>query len=200
MLSPGPHFVLVEHPEGGSPFTHRVEITPGGSIELVVHLGPARGGTEPQRPPSIATEKRLAALTPVATRDDTRSLPPTRESAPPVWPRNVGWIAAGVAGASLAFATYEWSIKEGKFKEYNNKSNACGVVPPSQHCQNLVADGNRAKHLGLAGFIAGGAFAVGAVGLFLWSAGALDGSKPHHTALSCTSLLGDVGASCGWRF
>src|SRR6185312_5582607 len=98
---------------------------------------------------------------PVAIRDPAPGADLTAAATPPPAPRRwakvTGYTTGGLAVAALGFGTFEWVIKELRFRDFNHRhcdeflDNAGGPG-----CASLDNEGKSAKKLGYIGFAAAG--------------------------------------------
>jgi tetratricopeptide (TPR) repeat protein len=180
VIDAGAHLLLVEEPGAENVFARRFVVPPGG--ELII-------GAKVQRDQPEATTREAPA---VAGEPESR----TRDL--PRWIKPAALVASGVAVAALGFGTYQWIAKEQKYSAFNQ---SCGRGSPDNgggSCSRLLADGDRAKRLGIISFSAG--LALGAVSASFWVWNMTHAPAAKETALACAPTVATAGGVCQVRF
>lgn len=196
-LDPGPHMLTVDRGSGSPPFTQRLEVRAGAVLSVAARFLDAAGAT-------TAGSNADGAVS--APTSDVGRNGPAME-APPAWLRPVAWTAAGIGAAALVTGAVSWAVKESKFRSFNADP-ACDRAFSNDggpRCHELVESGETARTVGIASFIAAGAFGLGSAAAFVVqgrSAG--DGAGPRVASIRCAVEPDGAGrwwgASCAGTF
>jgi hypothetical protein len=202
-LDPGPHMLTVDRGGGLLPFTQRLEVRAGAVLPVVARFPDALGATGGGREGALASTPGGAA--PDASADVVRAGDSARQA--PGWLRPAAWTAAGIGAAALVTGAVSWTIKESEFRSFN-RDPACDRGLPNDGgatCHDLLESGETARKVGIAGFIAAGAFGIASAAAFVASArtsGSVAGTAvvSFHCGVESARLGQAWGASCVGRF
>lgn len=124
------------------------------------------------------------------------------------WKRPMAWISAGVTAALVGGGFMFLTTSNNRIDAFNSVNTAtttadhhCNRDAPQAGggpCQKLLDQGNLARNLSVASFVAAGAAAGSSIYLFATA----PAPGPRY-ALTCSPTLGGretVGAACAWRF
>ena len=109
MLDTGNHSLVVAKDGVGTPFTKWFDATAGSTLTIDANLLPP----PPPPPPAIADQA------PPPGPDLTAAANPS--PAPRRWAKVTGYTTGGLAVAALGFGTFEWVIKELRFRDFNRR-------------------------------------------------------------------------------
>jgi hypothetical protein len=99
--------------------------------------------------------------------------------------------------AALGFGTVEWTIKELRFRDFNNRG--CGKVLDNlggDGCAPLYNEGTSAKKLGYIGFAAAGVLGAASTVLFVVSSHSSAAPEEGSRSFACAPSLTMPGAAC----
>jgi len=189
MLDAGNHSLVVAKDGVGTPFTKWFDAIAGSTLTIDANL-------LPPAPP----------LPPIAVRDRA---PPTgldlgaaatASPAPRRWARVTGYTTGGLAVAALGFGTFEWVIKELRFRDFNRRG--CDKFLDNYGgtgCLPLDNEGRSAKTLGYIGFAAAGVLGATSAIFFVVGRNHPTGASEERS-LACAPSLTMPGAACRLTF
>jgi len=181
LIDAGPHLLLVEDTGSEEVFNRTFVVPPGGSLTIEAKLL--------SEAPTVAPVVPLVAARPAPAADLPRWLKPT------------ALAAGGLAVAALGLGTYEWFVKEQRYRTFNGEPCTRGLPDNGgRRCSQLLGDGDQAKRLGIIALSAGVALGAISTGLFVWSRHPTSTSASRETALACAPTLGVPGGACQLRF
>ncbi len=188
MLDTGNHSLVVAKDGVGTPFTKWFDATAGSTLTIDANLLPPAPPPPPMaiRDPAPPTGPDLAAASP--------------SPAPRRWAKLTGYATGGLAVAALGFGTFEWVIKELRFRDFNHRG--CNEAVDNYGgpgCVSLDNEGRSAKNLGYIGFAAAGVLGATSAIFFVVGRGNAAGASEEH-ALACAPSLTTPGAACRLTF
>lgn len=189
MVDAGNHSLVVAKDGVGTPFTKWFDASAGSAVTIDANLLP------PAPPPP-----------PVAIRDQAPPTGPDLTAAanpPPAprrWAKVTGYTTGGLAVAALGFGTFEWVIKELRFRDFNHRG--CDKFLDNDGgagCLSLYNEGTSAKTLGYIGFAAAGVLGATSAIFFVVGRNHPAGASEEHS-LACAPSLTTPGAACRLTF
>lgn len=117
----------------------------------------------------------------------------------------VGWTFAGAAAVGVAVGTAGLLIRNDEIDAYNDPSCLAGGRSRDENCGDRLDAADSALAMGISGFVAGGAFAIGSLVFLLLdddapSAKETAGRSSGDRSFVCAPGPGDIGAACALRF
>ena len=187
----GDHSLVVAKDGVGTPFTKWFDAIAGSALEIDANLLP------PVAPPP---RPALTVRDP-ATRDpDLAAVAPQPAPSSRRWAKVAGFSTGGLAVAALGFGTFEWVIKELRFRDFNNRH--CDKAMDNfggDGCVSLYNQGTTAKTLGYVGFAAAGVLGAASTIFFVVGRDHPTGGGEEHS-LACVPSLTVPGAACRLTF
>lgn len=195
LLDGGTHSLVVAKVGVRKTFTQWFDAVLGGSLTIEANILPP----PPPQPPRVPAPTIAVNLAPAAKNPDLSAIALNPDAPSGRWARRTGFVTGGLALAALGFGTFEWVIKEQKYRAFNR---GCDKGLPNlggPGCQGLLDAGSHAQTLGYIGFASGGALAIASTVFFVVGRSHPE-SGGNESALACAPTLNMPGGFCRLEF
>lgn len=195
LLNAGTHSLVVAKDGVGTAFTKWFDATAGSALTIEANLLPPAPASPPPRP--VLTVRDLAAARAAAdlAAAAPKPAPSSRRSV-----KVAGFVTGGLAVAALGFGTFEWVIKELRFRSFNSRHCDKALLNyGGDGCVSLNSEGASAKTLGYVGFAAAGVLGAASTIFFVVGRDHSPGAGEERS-LACAPSLTLPGAACRLTF
>jgi len=187
LIDAGNHSLVVAKDGVGTPFTKWFDASAGSMLTIDANLLPPA----PPPPPVVRA--------PPPTSDPDLSAAAKPAPAPRHWAKVAGYTTGGLAIAALGFGTFEWVVKELRWRDFNTHCDKALDNFGGDGCASLLNQGSSAKTLGYVGFAAAGV--LGAASAIFFVVGHNHPSATsEEVSLACAPSLTQPGAACRLTF